>query len=337
MKKKYSAKDIAEKLGISTSTVSRAIRDSHDVSAETRKKVLELAHKLKFKPNKNASALASGATMNIGVVLPFITNYYFSTVISGIQDEAYRQGYNIILYVTNDDKEKERDLLENMDVSMLDGLLISISSNTIMQDHFEKLLEDGLPIVFFDKVPAEIRASKVVQNDFEGAYSATKHLIDCGYTKIAHIAGPQHLSFTRLRINGYLRALKRFRIPYREEYIIHSGFSQENGFDDTLKLLALRDPPNAIFAVNDRKGVGAILALKKMHISVGTSFGVIGFTNDPISTIVEPNLSTIEEPAFEIGKQSCFLLIKHIKYKNYEIENNILSGKLIARASAKTI
>lgn len=333
MKKNIGIKEIADILNISVSTVSRALRDTYDVNPETRNRVLELAKELNFKPNKNAAALASGSTKNIGIVIPFITNYYFSTVISGIQEQAYESGYNVILYVTNDHAERERDLLENLAITSLDGLLISISSDSLLEDHFERLRNDGMPIVFFDRAPMNSTASKVLQDDFQGAYEATTYLIKHGYSRIAHIAGPKELKFTQQRLNGYLRALEQHRLPVLSDYIIHSGFSQANGSEDTEKLVALHQRPDAIFAVNDRKAVGAILTLKQHHIQVGAEVGVIGFTNDPIASVVEPNLTTIEEPAFEIGKRSCELLIKHIKNRNYESKDVILPGRLIVRDS----
>ncbi|NGF57428.1 LacI family transcriptional regulator [Parapusillimonas sp. SGNA-6] len=333
MKQQVGIKDIARILNISVSTVSRALRDAYDVSPETRKKVTALAEELNFTPNKNAAALASGSTKNIGVVIPFITNYYFSTVISGIQEEAYNKGYNIILFVTNDDVDREKILLKNIATTSLDGLLISISSNSDMQDHFEQLMQRGLPIVFFDRVPHEIHASKVMQSDFDGSFMATNHLIEKGYQKIAHIAGPKELNFTQERLKGYLAALEKAKLPQKEEYIIFSGFSQGHGYTDTLALLSLTDAPDAIFAVNDRKAVGAIQALKANNIQVGVDVGVVGFTNDPIATVIEPNLTTVEEPAFEIGQQSCNLLIKHIKNKDHEPRDIVLPGKLIVRQS----
>ncbi len=335
MKQQYGIKDIAKMLNISVSTVSRALRDAYDVNPETRKKVLELTEKLNFKPNKNAAALASGSTKNIGVVIPFITNYYFSTVISGIQEEAYKQGYNIILFVTNDDLDREKTLLRNIATTSLDGLLISISSNSDTQDHFEQLMEEGVPMVFFDRVPHHIHVSKIMQSDFDGAFMATSHLIDNGYKKIAHIAGPKELNFTQERMNGYLAALENANLPRNDDYIIFSGFSQANGYTDTVTLLSLPEKPDAIFAVNDRKAVGAIQALKANHIQVGVAFGVIGFTNDPIATVIEPHLTTVEEPAFEIGQQSCNLLIKHIKNKHHEPHDILLPGRLVIRQSVK--
>lgn len=333
MKKNFGIKDIAQMLGISVSTVSRALRDAYDVNPETRKKVLELTEKLNFKLNKNASALASGSTKNIGVVIPFITNYYFSTVISGIQEEAYNQGYNIILYLTNDDIQREKKLIENIATSSLDGLLISISSDSTNIDHFETLIKEDFPKVFFDRVPKDIKASKVLQSDFDGAYQATNYLINKGYSKIAHIAGPEELVFTQERLRGYKQSLAEAKLAYREDYVVFSGFTQVDGYADTARLLSLKEPPNAIFAVNDRKAVGAIQALKKAGIKVGKEAGVIGFTNDPIATVIEPNLTTIEEPAFEIGLQSCKLLIRHIKNKAFEAHEILIPGRLIERES----
>ncbi|MVZ66560.1 substrate-binding domain-containing protein [Sphingobacterium sp. DK4209] len=334
LKKGFGIKNIAEMLGISVSTVSRALRDAHDINPETKEKVLKLAKELNFKPNKNAAALASGSTKNIGVLIPFITNYYFGTVISGIQEEAYRLGYNIILFVTNDEVDREKQLIDNLDTASLDGLLISLSSNSTDITHFENLIQAGLPLVFFDRVPNEINASKVMQSDYEGAFLATSHLIKKGYKRIAHLAGPESLKFTQERLRGYLNALKQAQLPVQKEYIIHSGFSTQHGFADTQQLIALHDRPDAIFAANDRKAIGAIQALKSANINVGVDFGVIGFTNDPICTVIEPNLTTVEEPAFEIGLQSCQLLIKHIKNKEFEPRSVVIPCRLINRDSA---
>lgn len=239
-------KDIAKTLGVSVSTVSRALRDTYDVNPETREKVLELASQLNYKPNLNATGLSSRRTYNIGVILPFITNYYFSTVITGIQEVAYSEGYNIILYVTNDSPERELSIIQNLSLSSLDGLLVSISSNSDSCEHFQKVIDEGIPVVFFDRVANNIDTSKVVQDDFNGAFEAVEHLIKSGYDKIAHIAGPKGLIFTENRLKGYIAALEKYNLPVRKEWIIHSGFSQEHGEADVDALLKLHQAPNAI-------------------------------------------------------------------------------------------
>ncbi|WP_316813087.1 LacI family DNA-binding transcriptional regulator [Pedobacter heparinus] len=329
-------KDIAKILNISVSTVSRALRDTYDVNEETKEKVLALAAELNYKPNFNATGLAKGSTHNLGVILPFITNYYFSTVITGIQEVAYNNGYNIILFVTNDSHERELAIIDNLATSSLDGLLVSISSDADSCSHFQEIIDEGVPVVFFDRVASEIETSKVLQDDYNGAFEAVEHLISNGYSRIAHIAGPKGMSFTEARLSGYKAALSKHHIPLNEDWIIYSGFSQEHGEKDTEQLMELKQKPDAIFAVNDRKAIGAMISLKNKGISVGEEFGVIGFTNDPMSAIISPALSTIAEPAFEIGKLSCELLLKHITKKKYfHGEEVILPGKLIIRESSK--
>lgn len=326
-------KDIAKILNVSVSTVSRALRDTYDVNKETKEKILALATELNYKPNFNATGLAQGSTHNIGVVLPFITNYYFSTVITGIQEIAYNNNYNIILYITNDSAERELSIIQNLSLSRLDGLLVSVSSNSDSCSHFQEIIDEGIPIVFIDRVASKIETSKVMQDDYNGAFEAVEHLVQMGYSKIAHIAGPKGLDFTEKRLTGYLDALKKHCLTTSEEWIIHSGFDQSSGEADTYQLLNCEQRPDAIFAVNDRKAIGAMVALKQKKIAIGKEMGVIGFTDDPICTLVSPSLSTIAEPAFNIGKTGCELLLKHINKKYFHSNEVILPGTLIARES----
>jgi LacI family transcriptional regulator len=328
-------KDLARMLNVSVATVSRALRDTYDVNKETREKVLNLASQLNYKPNFNATALAHGRTHNIGILLPFITNYYFSTVITGIQKTAYEANYNIILYITNDSPERELSIVDNLSVSSLDGLLVSVSSNSDSFHHFQELINKGIPVVFFDRVIANMKTSKVMQDDYNGAFEAVTHLITQGYTKIAHMAGPKGLDLTEKRMQGYLDALKKNKKAMRNEWIIYSGFSQECGEEDTYQLLECDQRPNAIFAVNDRKAIGAMVALKNKNIVIGKEIGVMGFTDDPVCKIISPSLTTIAEPAFTIGQLSCELLLKHIKTKHFSPQEITLPGKLIVRESTR--
>ena len=325
-------KDIARELNISVSTVSRALRDTYDVSVETKYKVLEKAAELNYKPNLNARGLSQGRTHNIGIILPFITNYYFSTVITGIQKTAYQHGYNIILFVTNDSSDREIDIMKNLSISSLDGILISTCCS--QSDHIEEIASKNIPLVFFDRT-GNTSGSKVMQDDYNGAFEATSHLIDQGYSKIAHIAGPKGQFFTENRLKGYTDALKAHGLPIQEDWIIHSGFSQEYGEEDTQYLLEGNNPPDAIFAVNDRKAIGSMITLKKNKIRIGGEIGVVGFTNDPISTIISPSLTTVAEPAFDIGRISCELLLKHIHKSSFEPKEVVLPGELIIRESSQ--
>lgn len=321
-------------LDISVSTVSRALRDTYDVSPETKEKVAALAKELKYKPNFNATGLAKRSTHNIGVILPYITNYFFSTVITGIQEIAYSHDFNVTLFLTNDSDEREASIAQNLFISGLDGLLVSVSSNSNSCYHFQELMDNGLPLVFFDRVPAEIHTSKVMQDNFDGAFNAVEHLIGNGYTKIAHIAGPEGMTFTGKRLEGYVAALKKHNMSIREEWIIYSSFTQESGENDVNELWKLEEKPDAIFAVNDRKAVGGMVALKKLNIRIGKEVGVIGFANDPISSVITPTLSTIAVPSFDIGRISCELLLKHIRKRNFHPQEITLPGELIVRESS---
>lgn len=328
-------KDIARELNISVSTVSRAMRDTYDVSQETRQKVLDMAAKLNYKPNFNATGLAKGSTHNIGILLPRVTNYYFSTAITGIQEAALQKGYNIILYLTDDSPEREIDVLRDLSLSSLDGILVSTSSAAETSEHFQQVINEGIPVVFFDRVSTNIHTSKVMQDDFNGAFSTVEHLITQGYQKIAHISGPEGLAMTMQRLKGYLAALEKYQLPADPAWIIHSGFSQEDGEQDAEKLLACKERPDAVFAATDRKAIGCLLTLKKHHIRIGPEIGVAGFTGDPVSKLITPTLTTMAEPAFEIGRKSCELLLKHIAKKHFIPEEIILPGKLFIGESTQ--
>lgn len=336
MRRRYATiKDIAHALNISVSTVSRALRDTYDVNAETRNLVLAKAAELNYKPNFNATGLVRNSTHNLGVIMPGITNYYFSTVFTGIQEVAYEHGYNIILYVTNDSPERELNMVRNLSFSSLDGVLVSLSSQSDACQHFQEIIDDGVPVVFFDRVTEHINTSRVMQDDYNGAFEATTHLLQNGYRHIAHISGPRGLALTERRLQGYLDALKKHGIAVKPEWIIHSGFTQESGEQDLAQLLAMPHRPDAVFAVNDRKAVGAIMALKQGQIAVGKEVGVVGFTNDPISAIISPSLTTVAEPAYDIGRICCQLLLKHIQKKHFVAEEVVLPAKLIVRESTR--
>lgn len=326
-------KDIARSLGVSIATVSRAMRNSYDVSNETRQKVLSMADKMNYKPNLNARGLVSSQSNNIGIILPFITNFYFSTAITGIQEVAWSAGYNIIVYVTNDSPERESSILKDLSYSSLDGLLACISAHSSSSKLFQQVIDKGIPVVFFDRVQTEITTSKVMQDDYNGAFQAVEHLIQNGYERIAHISGPRGFALTENRTKGYREALEKYNLSINENWIIHSGFSQEHGEEDTYSLFKNRQTPDAIFGVNDRKAIGAMMALKKMKIRIGEEVGVMGFTNDPTSGIISPGLSTMAEPAMDIGAESCKLLIKHMTKSNFSPREIILPGRLIIRES----
>jgi LacI family transcriptional regulator len=336
-KKNVTIKEIAQRLGIAVSTVSRALHDAYDVSPETRQKVMALAEELDYRPNPNAVSLVNHRTNIIGVLLPEIATHYFSTVVKGIQDVAYNIGYNVMFFISNESLEREKIILKNLNINSLDGLLVSVSSETNTSEHFRKLIDKGLPIVFFDRVLSDINTSKVIQDDYQGAYNATAHLIQQGFTKIAHLAGPKNLEIAQQRMKGYIDALSQNNIPFKKNYIIHSGMTQEDGIRDVSKILAVKPLPDAIFAANDRKAIGAMLALKRYGYKIPQHIGVVGFLNAPISEVVTPSLTTVEQAAYEIGAKSCQLLLDHIKIPDLLPQTIMMPSKLIVRESSLRI
>jgi LacI family transcriptional regulator len=334
MKNKITIKYIAQQLGISISTVSRALHDAHDVSPETRQKVIELSEQLEYNPNPFAVSLVKQQTKIIGVLLPEIATPYFSTVVKGIQDVAYNAGYNVMFFISDESLEREKNILKSLSVNMLDGLLVSVSAETQVAEHFQKWLDKGVPIVFFDRVLENIVASKVIQDDYRGAFNATEHLIQQGCRRIGHLAGPKHLENAKLRMQGYLDALQRADIKIQKQYIIHSGFSQEDGLRDTSKLVGLKPLIDGIFAVNDRKAIGAMLALRRYGFKIPNHIALVSFGNTPVAEVVSPSLTTVVQAAYEIGAKSCQLLFDHIKTPNMEPQTVIMPSQLVIRASS---
>jgi LacI family transcriptional regulator len=327
-------KHIAAALNISISTVSRALHDAYDVSPETRKKVLDLAEQLDYHPNPFAVSLVKHETKIIGVLLPEIATPYFSMIVKGIQDVAYNAGYNVMFFISDESLEREKIILKKLSVNSLDGLLVAVSIETHSSEHIQKLMSKGLPVVFFDRVLTDINTSKVVQDDYQGAFNATLHLIQQGYKRIAHLAGPKNLENARQRAQGYMDALEQNGMDIRKNLIVYSSFSQQDGLRDMSKLLGLKPVPDAVFAVNDRKAIGAMVALRRYGYKVPDHVAMISFGNTPVSEVMTPTLSTVEQAAYEIGAKSCQLLFGHIKTPDIAPQIVVMPSKLVIRESS---
>ena len=262
-------KDIARELGISPSTVSRALKDHPDISPETKRLVNELAEKLNYQPNIVALSLRQSKTNTIGVIIPEIVHFFFSTVISGIEDVAYSAGYNVILAQSNESQSREITDIKALFNSRVDGMLMSVSRETSNFDHIESILAKGVPIVFFDRVYKTEQASKIIVDDFTGAKEATLHLIDQGCKRIAHLEGPPNLEISKQRLEGYKEALKEHNIPFDKELVaICPSGTIEEGRSATEKLLSLKNKPDAIFATNDPAAMGAMQAIKEKGLKI---------------------------------------------------------------------
>lgn len=330
-------KDIARQLNLSKSTVSRALRDSSEISIETKKRVLELAQRLDYNPNPVALSLLNSQSNDIGVIVPEIANPFFAIVIAGIEEVAFAQGYHVVIYQSHDDYEREVLNTKHIYNRRKDGMLVTVAANTTDFSHFKTLHERNFPIVFFDRVCDEIDTHKVSVDDFEGAYIATEHLIKQGCERIAHITGPNHLLISKRRQHGYRAALLDYNKPIDESYIVQAAFNTNISLEATRKFLA-NTPilPDGIFASSDNIAIGCHVAIREAGLSMPDDIALVGFSNLPMSALLDPPLSSVAQPAFEMGRSAAELLIQRIKNPKMPTPSitNVLRTNLIVRQSS---
>ena len=330
-------KDIAKALNLSTSTVSRALRGSYEISAETKKQVLEYAEKINYRPNPIALSLKERRTRAIGVVVSEIANNYFSQAINGIESIAYNRGYHVIITQSHESSEREKVNVEHMASRGVDGLLVSLSSESVDISYIKELHEKGLPIVFFDRVTDEIETHKVVANNYLGAFHATEHLIYQDYKKIAHITSSPYLSISQERLKGYKEALEKHGISYNESLVKHcnhGGMIVDEVEEALTGLFKGKIKPDALFTAGDRLTMVCFGYLKRMKQK--KELGFTGFTNTQVGDLFSPSLTVIRQPAFEIGQTATELLIQMIESKRpvTEFENRVLETNLVIRESS---
>lgn len=330
-------KDIARALGISPSTVSRALKDHPDISASTKKVVKELAVKWRYEPNAIALSLKRSKSFTIGLLIPEIVHYFFSSIISGIEDIAYDAGYQVIICQSNESYDREVKNTHTLLTSRVDGLLVSLSKETKTYDHFKDLERSHIPIVFFDRICEEIVTDRVMADDYGGAYLATEHLIKTGCKRIAHLSAPQELLIGRNRLNGYLHALRRYHIP-NDDKIIRKCDKPEYAEEIIKYVFSLDNPPDGIFAVNDLTAIKTMMVLKQLGWKVPDDISIVGFSNGHYSTMTDPALTTVEQHAFMMGQKSVQLLIDRFKHGlDYPAKTEIIKTKLIIRDSTRKI
>lgn len=336
-KQTVTIKELAKELGISKSTVSRALRDSSEIGEETKRRVLELARARHYSPNPFALSLLNQRTYSIGVIVPEIANPFFSSVIGGIEDVAYQRGYQVMIYQSHDAYEREVSSTRHIASRRADGLLISIAGGTKEYEHFKELAESSIPIVFFDRAAEEIQTHKVLVDDYGGAFQATEHLVREGCKQIAHISGNMNLAISRNRAQGYKDALIKYGLEVRDEWIITGEFKHEVGVEAAYQLMALRQRPDAIFAASDRIAIGAHSALRQLGYRMPADVALMGFSDLAISSLLDPPLSTMVQPTFEMGRQSAELLLDMIESKKPPIlfETRVLKPELMIRKSSQ--
>lgn len=331
-------KDIAKELGISASTVSRALKDHPDISSKTKLAVNQLAKEWHYKPNAVALSLRHSKTNIIGVIVPEIVHHFFSSVISGIEKIAHDAGYNVMMFQSNESYEREVANVQALLASRVDGVLVSMSKETKDYSHFKELKDNGIPIVFFDRVCNELSSDNVIVDDFAGAFAAVEHLISIGCKRIAHLSAPQHMLLGQNRQKGYRQALLKHKLPIHEELILKCD-SFEEAIAKTPDLLRLPQPPDAIFAVNELTAAGALSVVKRVGFKVPEDISIIGFTDGVVSRTSDPALTTLEQHGSEVGLRACELLVGRISDgdMDYEPVTKVVKTNLIVRGSTREL
>jgi DNA-binding LacI/PurR family transcriptional regulator len=328
-------KDLARELELSPSTISRALRDHPDISPKTKKRVVMLADKLDYHPDSIAQSLQTKKTKTIGVIVPEIKQPFFASAINGIEELAYAAGYTIIVCQSNETADREALVTRSLGSHRVAGLLVSLSRNTKNLDHFKVLQRRGVPIVFFDRVSHDIEASKVVVDDYKGAFDVVEHLIKSGYKRIAHLAGPENLSISKFRLKGYRDALKQANLSFDPSMVVYGGLDDTDGIVGFQKLLNLETLPDAIFAVNDPVATGAFVMIKEQGMKIPDDIALAGFSNTYMTSLLDPPLTTVEQPSYEIGKTAAQLLMEQINSNNEKFTPKfvVLKTHLIVRGS----
>ncbi|MDZ7691137.1 MAG: LacI family DNA-binding transcriptional regulator [Balneolaceae bacterium] len=335
-KKKTTIYDIADKLDITASTVSRALNGNPTISKSTKKLVRETAEKMNYQTNSIAAALRQGKSYTVGIIIPNADRNFFASVIRGIEDVVNKSGYNIIICQSNDSYVKEEANINTLIRAQVDGILASYAKETIEFDHYKEVLEHDIPLVFFDRTNESLNVGSVVIDDFRGAYKATTHLIEQGYKRIVHFAGPKNVSIYKERRRGYVEAIREHGLPVDEKLIMQCGLQIEDGRKLAKKFLQSDELPDAIFSASDFSAVGAMEVFKNEDIAIPEQVAIVGFSNESFTSFVDPGLTTVDQHSIEMGNYAArqFLDIIEGKVSITRSTKTVLDPDLIVRGSS---
>jgi LacI family transcriptional regulator len=335
-KKRTTIHDIANKLNVTASTVSRALNDHPKISASTKKLVRQMAKELSYQPNSLAAALRNGRSNIVGVIVPQADRNFFSSVIHGIEEVVNKAGYNVIICQSDDSLEKEKSNLRALLEAQVDGILVSYAKETTDFTHYQKIIKKGVPLILFDRQDESLNTDAVVIDDYLGAYKATEHLIEQGCRRIVHFSGPENVSIYRERRRGYEEALKRHGIDIDDNLIIHSNLKLADGRQHGHDIAEWNQLPDAIFSASDYSAMGAIESLKEHNIKIPDQIAVVGFSNESFTSFVDPGLSTIDQHSKKMGQFAAQLFLDQIKSNGSKLtsQKTVLTPELIIRGSS---
>lgn len=336
IKKKTTIHDIARELKITASTVSRALNDHPNISDTTKKLVHGAAARMNYQPNSIAAALRKGKSNTVGVIVPEADRNFFSSVIRGIEEVVNLAGYNVIICQSNDLIEKEKSSINSLLKLRVDGILVSYAKETTSFDHFQEIIRKNVPLILFDRSDESLDVGAVVIDDYLGAYKATEHLIHQGCRSIVHFAGPQNVSIYRERKRGYIEALLRNNIAVEESLIFDSRLKFESGRDHALEMLTWSELPDAIFSASDYSAIGAMIALKENNVLIPEQIGIVGFSNEPFTSFVDPSLTTIDQHSKKMGQFAAQIFLDQVKESPalFSPRKTVLKPELIIRSSS---
>ncbi|WP_159023867.1 LacI family DNA-binding transcriptional regulator [Formosa sp. L2A11] len=336
-KRKTTIKDIANVLNITPSAVSRALHNHPRISDKTKSAVKKVAKDLDYQPNHLASALRSGKSKLVGIIVAKTNSYFFSSVVENIENELNKNGYNLIITQSNESFDKECRNIDTLLQTQVDGIIASLANETITFEHYNKIKEKGIPLILFDRGENDIGVDYIGIDDYASSNIVVNHLVEQGCKRIAHIAGYSHTRIYKNRIRGYKDALKKHELPEDEDLLLEGSLTIEDGRAKMTELLKLPELPDAVYAAGDYAALGALQVLKEHNIKVPEQIALVGFSNEPFTSLVSPSISSIYQHNKEIGKLVAKQFLLRVKDKNYKpvLHKTILEPELIIRDSSR--
>lgn len=334
--KHITIKDVARKLNVSVSTVSRAFNDKYDIRTETKELILKTAEEMGYRPNPIARKLIQQRSLNIGIIVPEFVNSFFPEVIMGAQEILLEKGYQVLIMQSNESWETEFNNVKTMVDNMVDGLIISLSCENQNIENYKKLIDTDMPIVFFNRVVEDLPASKVVFDDFKWAFFATEHLLVQGHKDIVHLTGPKNLTLSKNRLKGFDAAHRKYKVPLGRK--VACSFSMEAGAKVALEMIENKEVPSAIFAASDQSAIGAMKVFKEHGYEIPKDIAFVGFSESRLAEHIVPALTSVSQPTRDIGQTAANLLLEQIETKGlYVPQTIVLNGRLNVRESSMKI
>ncbi len=337
-KKKTTIKDIANVLNISAAAVSKALHDDSRISEKTKKAVKQVAKNLNYQPNHLASALRKGKSNLVGVIVPRTNSNFFSSVIQNIEEVLNKEGYNIIITQSNESYKKECANIDTLLFTQVDGIIASMANETIDLEYYEKVKSKGIPLILFDRGENDLNVDYIGIDDYNSSHMIVEHLIEQGCKRIAHIGGYKHTRIFNNRIKGYIDALKKHDLPLDTELLIESSLTIEDGRKKMLRLLTLKNRPDAVYVASDYAALGALQVLNEQNINMPNDIALVGFGDEPFTAMVTPTITSINQHSAEIGKQAAKTFLKRVKKTaaKQTLNKIILDAELVVRDSSNT-